>query len=70
MGNTSFQSAAGMTPFEAVYGRTPPTLKKFLLGEVKVHVVAEELRFKSARRDTEAAAQEFGTCATKSEGHS
>ena len=42
--NTRFQSAASMTPFKAIYGRTPPTLKQFLPGEVKVHAVAEELR--------------------------
>ena len=42
--NTSFQSVADMTPFKAVYGRTPLTLKQFLPGEVKVHAVAEELR--------------------------
>ena len=39
----SFQSAASMTPFEVVYGGTPPTLKQFLHGEIKVPAVEEEL---------------------------
>lgn len=40
--NTSFQSAAGITPFQVVYGRVPPTLKQYLPGEFKVEAVAEE----------------------------
>ena len=42
--NTGFQSTAGMTPIQAVYGRTPPTLKQFLPGEVRVAAVADEIR--------------------------
>lgn len=42
--NTGFQSSAGMTPFEAVYGRAPPPLIPFLPGEVRVQAVADELR--------------------------
>lgn len=41
--NTSFHSAAGMTPFEAVYGRPPPTFGSFLTAEIHVKAVAEEL---------------------------
>lgn len=40
--NTSFQSAAGLTPFESLYGRSPPTLRQFLPGEFRVPAVAEE----------------------------
>lgn len=42
--NTSFQTSAGMTPFEEVYGRPPPLLVPFLPGEIRMQVVAEELR--------------------------
>lgn len=33
-----------MTPFKAVYERPPPLLVPFLLGEVRVHAVADSLR--------------------------
>ncbi|KAF2308745.1 hypothetical protein GH714_015463 [Hevea brasiliensis] len=33
----------GMSPFEAVYGRPPPNLLKFLPGETKVEAVAQTL---------------------------
>lgn len=32
--NTGFQSSAGNTPFEVVYGRPPPTLRQFLPGDL------------------------------------
>lgn len=41
--NISYQTAAGMTPFEAVYGRKPPTLIKFLPGETEVAAVSQAL---------------------------
>ena len=41
--NTSFQSAVGITLFEAVYGKIPPTLKWFLPGEIRVLTMEEEL---------------------------
>ena len=44
--NTSFQSAIGKTPFEAIYGRPPPTLKQFMLGENKVPAVEDALRLR------------------------
>lgn len=42
--NTRFQSSAGMTPFEAVYGHPPPAIVPFLPGEVRVQALAEVLR--------------------------
>ena len=33
-----------MNPFEAIYGRPPPTLKQFMVGEIKVHAVEDALR--------------------------
>lgn len=42
--NTGFQSSTGMTPFEAVYGRSPPTLILFLPGKVRVQALADSLR--------------------------
>ena len=42
--NTSFQSTTGITPFEAIYGKTPPTLRQFFLGEIRVPAVEEDLR--------------------------
>ena len=44
--NTSFQSVIGKTPFEAIYGRPPPTLKQFILGENKVPAVEDALRLR------------------------
>ncbi|KZV25320.1 peroxidase 64 [Dorcoceras hygrometricum] len=41
--NTSFQTAAGMSPFEVVYGRKPPTIIRFLPGESKVAAVSRDL---------------------------
>ncbi|XP_073121875.1 uncharacterized protein [Henckelia pumila] len=41
--NTSFQSSAGMTPFEAVYGRKPPTILQYLPQETLVSAVANDL---------------------------
>lgn len=41
--NTSFQSAAQCTPFEVVYGRAPPSLARFIPGEILVEAVAQDL---------------------------
>lgn len=41
--NTNYQSTAKRTPFEVVYGRTPPSLAWFILGETKVEAVAKDL---------------------------
>ena len=42
--NTSFHASPGTTPFEGVYGRKPPNVAQYILGEVKLEVVAQELR--------------------------
>jgi len=41
--NTTFHVSTGTTPFEAVYGRKPPIVIRFLRGETKVEAIAEEL---------------------------
>lgn len=41
--NTTFQESTRVTPFEAVYGREPPTLIRFNIGETKVEAVQQEL---------------------------
>ncbi|KOM57180.1 hypothetical protein LR48_Vigan11g021200 [Vigna angularis] len=41
--NTTFHGATGKTPFEIVYGRTPPALVCFTQGETHVEVVAADL---------------------------
>ena len=40
----NFHSSIGTTPFEAVYGRKPPTVVQHIPGKVKVEVVARDLR--------------------------
>ncbi|PNX96299.1 putative gypsy/Ty3 element polyprotein [Trifolium pratense] len=42
--NTNFHVSAGTTPFESVYGRSPPVLGGFLPGEVIVEAVLRELK--------------------------
>ncbi|WVY89838.1 hypothetical protein V8G54_035352 [Vigna mungo] len=42
--NTSFQGAIRCTPFEAVYGRPPPSLHRFIPGETLVEAVSQELQ--------------------------
>lgn len=41
--NTSFHTATGRTPFEAMFGRPPPTLVQFLPEEIRVKAVADDL---------------------------
>lgn len=41
--NTSFHSSTGCTPFQAVYGRTPPLLHKFEKGSTAVGTLEEQL---------------------------
>uniref|UniRef100_A0A2N9EXV4 RNA-directed DNA polymerase n=1 Tax=Fagus sylvatica TaxID=28930 RepID=A0A2N9EXV4_FAGSY len=41
--NTGWHSAIRKTPFEAVYGREPPTLLTYVLGSARVASVEEEL---------------------------
>ncbi|WVZ22270.1 hypothetical protein V8G54_000814 [Vigna mungo] len=41
--NTNYQGASRCSPFEIVYGRTPPTLSTFIPGETSVEKVAQDL---------------------------
>ncbi|WVZ17815.1 hypothetical protein V8G54_010797 [Vigna mungo] len=41
--NTTFHGATGKTPFEIVYGRTPPALVRFTQGETRVEAVVADL---------------------------
>lgn len=41
--NTSFQSAIKMTPFEALYGRSPPNLRAFIAGSSAVASLDESM---------------------------
>lgn len=41
--NTTFHVSTGTTPFEAVYGRPPAVLTRFLLGGTKVEAIQREL---------------------------
>ena len=39
--NTTFHSSAGMTPYQALYGRPPPTIPDYLEGTTQVHDVEQ-----------------------------
>ncbi|GAU48361.1 hypothetical protein TSUD_282420 [Trifolium subterraneum] len=41
--NTTYHASTGKTPFEVVYGRTPPTIVRWIQGEVRVEAVQKEL---------------------------
>jgi hypothetical protein len=41
--NTTFHTATEKTPFEVVYGRQPPVLTRWVLGETKVEAMQREL---------------------------
>jgi hypothetical protein len=41
--NTTYHASTGKTPFEIVYGRTPPTMVRWIQGEVRVEAVQKEL---------------------------
>lgn len=41
--NTTFHASTGTTPFEVVYGRSPPVITNYLPGEVKVEAVQRDL---------------------------
>lgn len=42
--NTTYHSSAGMTPFEAVYGRAPPSITTFSWKESSVAALAQDLQ--------------------------
>nr|KYP68833.1 Retrotransposable element Tf2 [Cajanus cajan] len=42
--NTSFHASAHCSPFEVVYGRSPPSLVRFIPGETLVEAVAQDLK--------------------------
>ncbi|XP_030479163.2 uncharacterized protein LOC115696402 [Cannabis sativa] len=41
--NTSYHSSIEMTPFQAVYGRTPPSIPTYTRGTTSIHAVEEDL---------------------------
>ncbi|KAL4577127.1 hypothetical protein LXL04_013230 [Taraxacum kok-saghyz] len=41
--NSTFHGSTGTTPFEAVYGRQPPSVMQFVPGEIRVQAVLQEL---------------------------
>ncbi|GAU22915.1 hypothetical protein TSUD_377270 [Trifolium subterraneum] len=41
--NTTYHSATDKTPFEVVYGRSPPTITRWVQGETRVEAVQREL---------------------------
>lgn len=46
--NTTFHGSTGVSPFEVVYGRKPPSVIQFVPGEVRVPAVALELQDRDA----------------------
>ncbi|KAD2805797.1 hypothetical protein E3N88_39174 [Mikania micrantha] len=42
--NSTFHSSTGVTPFEMVYGRRPPTVFQYSQGEIRVEAVARDLK--------------------------
>ena len=42
--NVSYHEGAGTTPFEAVYGRSPPTIPMYLRGSSKLEAIDYELK--------------------------
>lgn len=41
--NTSYQTTSGMTPFQALYGREPPTIARYILGSTASELVESYL---------------------------
>lgn len=41
--NTTYHETTGVTPFEVVYGRKPPTITCYVQGETRVEVVQRDL---------------------------
>lgn len=46
--NTSYHTSAGMTPFEIVYGRLPPSIPRYILDSSKNDVVDRDIRQRDA----------------------
>ncbi|MCH90197.1 hypothetical protein A2U01_0011108, partial [Trifolium medium] len=46
--NTSYHSAIGMTPFEALYGRAPPSLNSYVSGTTQIESLDESLTRRAA----------------------
>ncbi|KAM0042505.1 putative nucleotidyltransferase, Ribonuclease H [Helianthus debilis subsp. tardiflorus] len=42
--NSTFHISTGVTPFESVYGRPPPSVFSYAMGEIRVEAVARELQ--------------------------
>ncbi|KAM0042733.1 putative nucleotidyltransferase, Ribonuclease H [Helianthus debilis subsp. tardiflorus] len=42
--NSTFHASTGVSPFETVYGRRPPSVFQFIPGEIRVDSVAKELQ--------------------------
>ena len=42
--NTSFHEGSGTTPFELVYGRTPPSILSYIEGASRLEAIDQELR--------------------------
>ncbi|CAH9076384.1 unnamed protein product [Cuscuta epithymum] len=68
--NTAFQTAAGISPFEVVYGRPPPTIRQYLPGEGEVAAVADvlgsrDVMLKRLKENLQIAQQRMATQANK-----
>ena len=46
--NTTYHASTGMTPFQALYGRLPPTIPNYLMGTTPVHAVDQNLTSRNA----------------------
>lgn len=50
--NTSYHTAIKQTPFEAVYGRTPPTLANYIPGTTQIEVLDVSLQTRDEKLQT------------------
>ena len=46
--NTTYHASTGMTPFQALYGRLPPTIPHYLMGTTPIHAVDQNLASRDA----------------------
>ncbi|RVW36427.1 Transposon Tf2-11 polyprotein [Vitis vinifera] len=46
--NTTYHASTGMTPFQALYGRLPPTIPHYLMGTTPIHAVDQNLASRNA----------------------